>query len=134
MRGVGSLLERFRRPAGVPAAATEELDTELMPVFAALEEVEAEAARLREEAMQEADRRVEAASGEAARRLADWRRKADAERARARDERRRALSAEARAVEDVARAEAERLLRGGRERIPELVVAVISCVTEGGSP
>ena len=134
MRGVGSWLERFRRPAGVPAAATEELDTELMPVFAALEEVEAEAARLREEARREADRRVAAASGEAAQRLADWRRRADAERARARDERRRALSAEARAVEVEARAEADLVLQAGRERIPELVAAVIACVTEEGSP
>ncbi len=130
MRVAGTWLERFRRPAGVPAAATEELDAELMPVFAALEEVEAEAARLRKEAKREADRRVSAASAEAARRLADWRRRAEAERVRARDERRAALGAEARALETEARAEAERLLQRGRAQIPELVAEVVACVTE----
>lgn len=129
MRVASSWLERFRRPAGVPAAATEELDAELLPVFAALEDVEAEAARLREEAAREADRRVAAASAEAARRVADWRRRADAERLRARDERRLQLTAEARSLEAEARAEAERVLRRGRKRIPELVAAVIECVT-----
>ena len=133
MRVAGTWLERFRRPAGVPAAATEELDAELMPVFAALEEVEAEAARLREEATREADRRVAAASAEAARRLADWRRQAEAERVRSRDERRAALGAEARAVEAEARAEAELLLQRGRARIPELVAEVLACI-EDGSP
>jgi hypothetical protein len=72
---------------------------------------------------------VTAASAEAARRLADWRRRAEAERARARDERRRALEAEAETVETESRAEAERLLRVGRERIPELVAAVVAAVS-----
>lgn len=130
MRLSGTWLERFRRPAGVPAAATDELETELIPVFAALEDVEAEAARLRAEAEQEADRRLTAASAEAARRLADWRRRADAERVRARDERRHALETEAHAVELEARDEAERLLRDGRTRIPGLVAAVVAAVRE----
>ena len=131
MRLSGTWLERFRRPAGVPAAATDELETELIPVFAALEDVEAEAARVRAEAEQEADRRVTTASAEAARRLADWRRRADVERVRAREQRRQELEAEAQAVETEARAEAERLLREGRERIPELVAAVVAAVREG---
>jgi hypothetical protein len=130
MRLSGTWLERFRRPAGVPAAATDELETELIPVFAALEDVEAEAARLRADAEQEADRRVTAASAEAARRLADWRRRAEAERVRARDERRRALEAEAEAVETESQAEADRILREGRERIRELVAAVVAAITE----
>jgi vacuolar-type H+-ATPase subunit H len=130
MRLSGTWLERFRRPAGVPAAATDELETELIPVFAALEDVEAEAAGVRTEAEQDADRRVTAASAEAARRLADWRRRAEAERVRARDERRRALEAEAEAVETESRAEAERLLRDGRERISGLVAVVLAMVKE----
>ena len=130
MRPVGTWLERFRRPAAVPAAASEELDSELMPVFAALDEIEEEARRLREEAEREAARRVDAASVQAERALARWQHRAEAERARAEVERREAIASEAQASEAEAETEAERLRARGLERIPALVAEVVACITE----
>lgn len=123
-------LERFRRPAGVPAAASEELDSELMPVLAALDEIEEEAKRLRGEAEREAARRLDAASVRAERDLARWQRRAEVERARAETERREAIASEARSIELEGEAEAVRLRERGLERIPALVGSVIACLTE----
>ena len=131
MRPVAVWLERFRRPAGVPAAASDELDAELMPVFADLERIEEEARALREEAEREAERRVEAAAAEAGRVLAEWRRRAETERARAESERRAALASEARAIEREAEIAAERVRERGLERMPALLAAVVSAVKEG---
>jgi hypothetical protein len=100
---VASRLERFRRPAAVPEAASEELDAELMPVFAALDEIEAEASRMREDAEHEATRRIDAAAVQAEEILARWQRRAEAERARAEAERREAIATEAHAIEAKAR-------------------------------
>lgn len=133
MRPVAAWLERFRRPAAVPEAASEELDAELMPVFAALDEIEAEAARLREEADREAKRRVDAATVQAEEILARWQRRAEVERARAETGRREKIAMHAHAIEVEAEKEAERLRRRGRERIPALVAEVVDCIT-GESP
>ena len=54
MRPLASWLERFRRPAAVPEAAGESVAAELMPVFAALDEIEEAAARVRASAEAEA--------------------------------------------------------------------------------
>jgi len=130
MRPVASWLERFRRPAAVPEAASEELDSELMPVFAALDEIETEATRMREEADHEAARRIDAAAAQAEEILARWRRRAEVERARAEAERRDEIATEAHAIEVEAEIEAERLRRRGHERIPALVDEVIAHITE----
>jgi hypothetical protein len=130
MRPVGAWLERFRRPAAVPAAASDELDTELMPVFAALDEIETEARHVREEARREADRRLDSASVRVETTLADARRRAEAERARAEIERREALAGEALSIEAGAEAEAAALRERGLERMPEFVAAVVACITE----
>ena len=71
MRPVGSVLERFRRAAAVPAAAGDTVEAELMPVFAALDEIEAEAAQIRADARAEAERRLARARRRGADRRAD---------------------------------------------------------------
>jgi vacuolar-type H+-ATPase subunit H len=106
------LLERFRpigapgaaAPAGVPADRVAEAGRELAPVFAALAGAEAECARIRAEAEQEANRRRLAATEEAQRIVALARRRAEAERADA------AVGVRRRAEQEaaVAQAEAER--------------------------
>jgi hypothetical protein len=132
---VSAWLERFRRPpgvptAGVPRSATEELETELTPVFAELDEFDAEAARLREDASRMAARRIEAAARDAEHVLADWRRRADAERVRAETERRKALARAAREAE----VEAERVAAVAREsrraQIPGLVEKALALLRE----
>ena len=129
MRPVSNWLDRFRRP-GVPAAASEELDAELLPVFATLDEIEEEAAAIRIEADAEAARRIEAAAVEAERIMARWRREAEAERVRAEADRREAVASEARLIELRAQAEAAELRERGLERIPALVATVLACLQE----
>lgn len=131
LRPVGSWLERFRRAAAVPAAAGDDLEAELMPVFAALAELEREAEGLRSQAVQEGERRRAAASSEAERILVEARRSAAAERARAEEERRRAATSEAAAIEAAGRAEAERVSARGRERLPGLVSDVVASLDGG---
>lgn len=128
MRPVSVWLERFRRPAGVPAGASEELDSELMPVFATLDEIEEEAQMLYSEAQREATRRLEAASREAELVLTRWTRQAEVERVRAETERREAVTSEVHSIEADAAAEAERIRQDGLERIPALVASLIACV------
>jgi vacuolar-type H+-ATPase subunit H len=122
-------LERFRRPAGVPPAATDELASELIEVFSTLDEVEEEARAIRDEASREAARRIDAATVAAETALAEWRRRAQAERVRAESERHDEIAAGAEAIEARARAEARRLLERGHGRIPALVADVVSCIT-----
>ena len=129
MRPVSNWLDRFRRP-GVPAAASEELDAELLPVFATLDEIEEEAAAIRIAADAEAARRIEAAAFEAERILVRWRREAEAERVRAEADRREAVAGEARSIELRAEAEAAELRERGLERMPALVATVLACLQE----
>jgi hypothetical protein len=133
MRPVSTWLERFRRPAAVPAAATDDLGSELMPIFAALQEIEDEARRVHEDAEREAARRVEAASVEAEEILAKSRRRAEAERATAEAARRAVIADETRAIELEAEVEARRIRDVGRQRIPSLVAAVVARITEDTS-
>lgn len=130
---VSSLLDRFRRSSGVPAAVSDDLEAELVPVFAALEAVEAEAAQIRESARVEADRRREAAAAQAERLLVAARRRAEAERTRAEALRREATTSEALAVEAAAQAEAERIRAAGGQRIPALVDEILRSLVEDGA-
>lgn len=129
MRPVGSVLERFRRAAAVPAAAGDTVEAELMPIFAALDEIEAEAERIRADARAEAERRLARAAADAERILERRGRRAEAERARAEGERREAAVREAHAIEAAAQEEAARILSRGRERIPSLVAEVVGSLT-----
>ena len=130
MRPLASWLERFRRPAAVPEAAGESVAAELMPVFAALDEIEEAATRVRTEAEAEARTRIEAAERAADRVVDAARARAPAERARAEAARLAELEDAARRMEEEAQIEAEAVLVRGRGRIPALVEQVVASVTE----
>jgi F-type H+-transporting ATPase subunit b len=130
VRPVSSLLDRFRRSAGVPAAADEGLEGELVPVFAALEEIEAEAQRLLEEGAGEAERRRAAGAEDAEQILARWRRRAEEARARAEAEHRRDSDERVRALQTAAEAEAREVRARGLERVPALVSEIVDCVRQ----
>jgi hypothetical protein len=128
VQSVASILDRFRRTAGVPAAAAEDIAGELPPVFAALEQVEAEARALRAAAAEEARRVVAAAAARAVEIRADWRERAQAEYERAASDSEGASVAEIEAVEAEAREEVQRVRRLGEQRMAGLVEEVVACV------
>jgi flagellar biosynthesis/type III secretory pathway protein FliH len=134
-------LRRFR-PAGTPGAAARagvpvdraaETAAELGPVFARLEEIQAECARLREQASRDAEQVRGRAREQAAGLVAAARERAEGERA--------ALVAEAHAQADSSAAhrvaEAEEQAAALRERIerrmPGLVTRVVATVLDTGA-
>jgi vacuolar-type H+-ATPase subunit H len=127
---VSTILDRFRRGAGVPAAVGDELVSELAPVFAALDEAEAEAERIRATARRRGEERLAEARAQAARIEADASRRAREERERAETERRLAATAELRSLAAAAEEEATRVSAQAGERTRALVEAVLSCVEE----
>lgn len=132
MQKLSVLLDRFRRTAGVPAAVGDELEAELAPVFSALEEIEADASRVHEDATADAARRLNEAETASSRIAAGWRELAERARARVTAQVRRAAEQEAREILAVSRREADRVRAHGRERMPELVDAVLACVRRSG--
>jgi hypothetical protein len=126
------LLDRFRRTAGVPAAVGDPLEAELEPLFASLEKIEVEASRVREDAAADASRVLDEADVESARIAAGWRELAEHERERVTAAMRAASVTEARQVLAAAREEADRVRVQGRERMPELVDAIVACVRRTG--
>jgi len=130
VRPVSTILDRFRRAAGVPAAPAEDLAAELAPVFAALDDLEAEADRLREGARTRAEKRLAAARDEAARTTAQYRERAEAERRRTAAELRRATEEEILLVLQSAEAEARQIRERGAARVPAFVAAALACVQE----
>ena len=127
------MLERFRRSAGVPAAAGDELAAELLPVFAALDEIEHEVARLRDRSEASAAVRLHDAEEESERILAEAHRSAAQQRhAELRSALRRA-DAEAEAIEAQAKADAQATRRLGNDRLPGLVADVLERVLEAGA-
>jgi len=122
------LLERFRRTAGVPAVPAEDFEAELAPVFAALEELEADAARVRDRGRAEAAERLAAARVESERIASTRRPLVEAERARVAAARQTAAEDEARDIVARAEVEANRIRAHGRERIPSLVDTVLASV------
>ncbi len=130
MRPVSTILDRFRRAAGVPAAPAEDLAAELRPVFAALDDLEAEAEQLREAAHARAEKRLASARDEAAATTAQYRERAETERGRAAAERRRATEEEIRLALQTAEAEARQIRERGAARVPAFVAAVLACVQE----
>lgn len=126
-----AILDRFRRAAGVPAPAGDQVPAELAPVFAVLDGIEVRGSAFRAEAAS----RIAAADAEAARQaeriLADARARAETERLAAIASVRHAAAREAVALEREAEAEAERVRRTGRERMPALVAELLRCVEAG---
>lgn len=127
---VRSLLERFRRNAGVPASVGGEISGELAPVFAALDEVERELMRKRRETEESAARRLQKTEEEVAGILAEARQEA----ALAREDALRSglleADAEAAAIVRRATAEVETLRLRGAERLPGLVAEVLARARE----
>ena len=127
---VGSILERFRGTAGVPAAVGEETTQELVPVFVALDAFELEAAAIREHAAEMAAHRLHEAEEGAREILAAARSQADSERGDALKAGLRAADVEAAQIVARAEADARRIDERGRERLPGLVDEVVARVLE----
>jgi flagellar biosynthesis/type III secretory pathway protein FliH len=125
LRGI---LERFRRSAGVPAAASDDLAAELAPLFAALDAIDAEAAEMRRVARRRAATIADEAQVEIEQILADAKEQAEHERGEAIKAARKATEAEMRAIDERAHQEAGEIERVGRERIAPLVAAIRRCV------
>jgi vacuolar-type H+-ATPase subunit H len=130
LRPVATILDRYRRGAAVPAVPAIDLASELAPVFAALDEIEAEADGLRQAANDRAARLLVAAAEEASAIVADAERRARAERLRAAAERRRTEEVKAQAVAREAEAGAEATRSQAAAGMPGLVEAVLACIKE----
>jgi vacuolar-type H+-ATPase subunit H len=125
---VSSLLERFRRSAGVPAVVGEEVSAELAPVFAVLDEIEQEAGVLRDRSEADASLRLGRATAEAESILAAGRERAALERDDAFRSVLREADGESDAIISQADAEAEAIRRKGEARLPKLVSEILARV------
>lgn len=125
MRPLSALLDRFRRGVAVPAEVGDELAAELAPVFASLEQLEAEAADVRRAYAQKAEERLAEGRERAARISASVREKAEAERSRAAEKRWRRAHQEAAAIEAAGCAEAERIRGQAAARVPAFVGEIL---------
>lgn len=132
-------LRRFRRmvsppgrpgPAAVPADRAAELASELAPLFASIDDIDAEAGRILRDADEEIERIEDESRGHAQEILSRAREQSAVARAEAiakqRDEAEKEIH---RAHEEAAR-EADRIRRVGRDRIPDLVDEVIARIRE----
>ena len=131
MGSMGGFLERFHGTGGVPAAVGEETVLELVPVFAALDAFELEAAEVLSHAEVMTARRLHKAEEGAREILASARGLADSERGDALKAGLRAADVEASQIVAQAEAEARRIDESGRARLPGLVDSVIARVLEG---
>lgn len=144
-------LQRFRPAgapgpaagAGVPADRITELTAELAPVFALLDDVEAEAAQIRREATVRAERRREESAEAAARLLAEASAQAEAVRAEAFAAGRAEAEAASTAALAAAREDAEQTRRRAAHRMPGFVTRLVDLAvsdltrsrpTRSGSP
>ncbi len=125
------ILERFRRGAGVPSAAADDVAAELAPLFAALDEIEEEAERRREAARARGRAYLDDASEEAHGIVAAYRDRAEAVHRRAVERSRGAAEEQSRALVADAERHARDIQARGEERLPQLVAAVVACVREG---
>jgi vacuolar-type H+-ATPase subunit H len=139
---LGEILRRFRfhgvpgapSAVAVPADRTAELERELAPVFAALEEAEAGGRATLEWAAQAADRRRAEATVAARRVVSEATASAAAARTEAASATLRAAEAGRVEVLAAARAEADRVAGQAAERVPALVEAVVAHVLVLGAP
>jgi vacuolar-type H+-ATPase subunit H len=138
---LGEILRRFRfhgvpgapSSVAVPADRPAELERELAPVFAALDDAEAAARAILDRALREADRRRAEATDAAMRAVAE----ANASAAAARSESATATLEVAETTRtrllEAARAEAERIADQSAERAPALVEKVVAHVLAFGT-
>jgi hypothetical protein len=138
---IAELLERFRHPAtpgapvaagGVPEDAAADLEAELRPLLAALDEVEDEARAVIEAANAEATAVRERGAHDAEAILDQARRQAAALRTAPPDE--DAGGGEASTILAAAEAMADAIRRRARGRIPGLVARVMAAVTGTAVP
>lgn len=135
MPDIDRYLRRFRRmvsppgrpgPTAVPADRETELATELAPLFASIDDIDAEAARIGEDA----DVEVEEIEGESRERsqeiLSRGREQAAVARADAIAGQRREANEDIRHLSEDAQQEAERIRRVGSSRIPGLVEEILA--------
>lgn len=127
---IGGFLERFHGTGGVPAAVGEETVLELVPVFAALDAFELEAAAVRTHAEKMAAHRLYTAEEGAKEILADARDLADSERGDALKAGLRAADVEASQIIAGAALDARQIDEAGRARLPGLVDGVVARVLE----
>lgn len=127
---IGGFLERFQRSGGVPAAVGEETALELVPVFAALDAFELEAAELQRHAEQVAAHRLHEAEEGAKEIMAGARGLADSERDDALKAGLRAADVEASQIVARADVEGRRIEEVGRARLTSLVDEVLARVLE----
>jgi len=127
---IGGFLERFHGTGGVPAAVGEETVLELVPVFAALDAFELEAAEVHDHAESIAAHRLYKAEEGAKEILASARGLADSERGDALKAGLRAADVEASQIVARAEADARRIEEMGRTRLPRLVDGVVARVLE----
>jgi hypothetical protein len=131
--GVRDFLERLRPSgtpgapsvAGVPADRVAERATELDAVFALLDEVQAEVARIGSAADQEARRRRGMAHQQADAIVAEARRLAEAERSAAAASAQAGAGEQARVISAGAQARAATIAAEARSREPALVVSIL---------
>lgn len=127
---IGSFLDRFRRSAGVPASVGGDISVELASVFLAFDEIEREAAALREHSEAAATDRLHEADEEAQRIVAQGRARADSERDDAFKAGLRAADAETVAILRRAEADAEGIRLAGDQRLARFVDEVLARVFE----
>jgi hypothetical protein len=137
------LLRRFRRvaaPPGRAAAATvpvdrsSELSVELAPVFAAMDEIDAEIARVEREGEEDAARIRDEGRAAAERILADGRERAEAARADAAASRRRSREDEIDTMLSEAERQARRIAEGADGRIQDGVSRVLDALMAAATP
>jgi vacuolar-type H+-ATPase subunit H len=126
-------LERFRRSAGVPAAAGGDSAAELAAVFAALDSIEGEAAEIHRRAETTAAQRLHETEEQVQSILAEARQRADFERDDALKSGGRASDAEVASILEQAERGAQRVKDAGEKRLPALVADVVKRVLEAGS-
>ena len=126
-------LERFRRSAGVPAAAGGDFAAELAPVFVALDRIEGEAAEIRRRADVTAARRLRETEEQVQSILAEARKRADFARDDALEAGGRVADAEVASILDQAERGAQQVKDVGEKRLPALVADVLKRVLEVGS-
>lgn len=125
--GLRRILDRFRRPSGVPAS-TDDLAGELAPLFTLLDGIESEAHEIRATA----ERRIRAervdASEEVEAILTEATHQAESERGEAAKAARRAVAAQSHALVEEGEAEAARVRETGRSHIPSLTAEVVRSI------
>jgi Skp family chaperone for outer membrane proteins len=141
MISLPDLLRRFRRvwvPPGAalahvapPVDVSARLRAELQPVLDAIAVTQQRAAKIRADAASKAAALVDAAERQAAEEIRKAEAEAPAARSAAAERKWQAVEVEIAAALKAAQAEAARIEAGSRQRLPELVENVRTCVASG---